>query len=136
VLTNYKTGKDLELDVNVTGAGLENLEAAAKATVALDPVSVSFGAVPAGSGQSPTVAVTLTNLSGGTQTFGLTTSAANGVTFSVSPNTVMLDAGQSTTVNVTMSSTKRASTGDQQAWLGVSVGKTQVAHAALYTYLK
>ena len=51
--------------------GRENLLAAVQATVALDPVSISFGAVPSGSGQTAHGSVTLRNLSGVSQTFGL-----------------------------------------------------------------
>src|SRR4029078_9823860 len=54
----------LESDVNVVGAGRENLDAATHAAVGLDPVSVSFGAVPAGSGQSSSQTVTLSRLDG------------------------------------------------------------------------
>ena len=56
------TSTNLETNVNKIGSGLDNLFSAVTATVALDPVSVSFGAVPSGSGQTKTFDVALTNL--------------------------------------------------------------------------
>ncbi len=44
------------------GAGFENLTSAVNAKVALDPVSISFGEIPSGSGQTQTFNVTLTNV--------------------------------------------------------------------------
>jgi subtilisin family serine protease len=135
-----KTGKvDVpETDVNIIGAGLENLLSAVNATAALDPVSVSFGAIPSGSGQTQTFTVTLTNLSGGTRTFDLAVgdSSKAGVSYSVSPASVGLGAGESAIFTVTMSADKGAATGDQQALLTVSAGGTEVAHAAVYTKIK
>src|SRR5207253_9570601 len=61
VLRNYRTGA-LESIVNIEGAGRENLLAAVNAQVALDPVSVSFGAVPSGGGLKRSAAVTVTNV--------------------------------------------------------------------------
>ena len=51
-------------DVNIVGAGRENLDSAVNAAVALDPVSVSFGAVPYGSGQTQPFTLTLNELRG------------------------------------------------------------------------
>ncbi|HMC15973.1 MAG TPA: S8 family serine peptidase, partial [Albitalea sp.] len=56
VLRNATSGA-LQNDVNVNGAGRENLLAAVNAKVALDPVSLSFGAVPSGSGQTQRMSV-------------------------------------------------------------------------------
>jgi minor extracellular serine protease Vpr len=123
-------------DVNIIGAGRENLFSAVNASVALDPVSVSFGAVPSGSGQTQTFVVTLTNL-GGAATFDVAVDAGgDGVGFSVSPSALSLGAGESGTVTVTMSADKGAAGGDHQAKLAVSVGGTEVAHAAVYTLIK
>ncbi len=68
VLKKYNKFNPLvtETNVNVIGSGRENLLTAVGAIVSLDPVSVSFGAVPLGGGQTKTFAVTLTNLSTGT----------------------------------------------------------------------
>lgn len=126
-----------ENDSNVVGAGLENLLAAVGATVALDPVSVSFGGVPAGSGQTRQLALTLTNLGASARTLDLAVGGQpGGVAFGVSPSTVALAAGESKTVTVTMSATKGAPAGPKQAQLDVSEGGTVRAHAVLFTLVK
>jgi len=131
------TSTDLEQDVNIIGAGRENLLSAVDATVALDPVSVSFGAVPSGSGQTSTFDLTLTNLSGSTTTFDVEVGPSDSsVAYSVSPSNLTLDAGASGTVTLTMSAVKGAATGDHQDLLKVSVAGTEVAHAAVYTFIK
>lgn len=125
-------------DVNVVGAGRENLFAAVKATAALDPVSTSFGAVPAGSGQARTATVTITNVSGGAKTYALSVGAATGtgVTYSVSSSSVTLAAGASATVTVTMTAAQGATPGDHYATLRLTVGGSEVAHAVIYTLVK
>ncbi|HEX9017910.1 MAG TPA: S8 family serine peptidase [Anaerolineaceae bacterium] len=137
VLKNYQlTG--IQRDVNVIGAGRENLLSAVNATVALSPVSISFGAIPSGSGQTQTFTVTLTNLSGAGHTFNLAISNTTntGVVFSASPASLTLGAGESATFTLTMSAEKGAGPGDHQAKLAVMVGDTEVAHAAVYTLIK
>jgi minor extracellular serine protease Vpr len=137
VLKDYQSGTATVTDVNIQGAGRENLLAATRATVALDPVSVSFGAVPAGSGQTRTFNVTLTNLSGAGATWSLAvTGGDSSVGYSVSPSQVSLASGASTTVTVTMTAARGASTGDHQGWLRISSGSNEIAHAALYTLVK
>ena len=124
-------------DVNIIGTGRENLESAVQAVVALDPVSISFGAVPSGSGQPRRASVTLKNLSGAPQTFALAVidSKTSGVSYALSRSGVALGAGESATVVVTMTAARGAS-GDQQAVLDVTLGGQSVAHAALYTLMK
>ncbi len=130
------TSTTLEKDVNIIGAGRENLLSAVNATVALDPVSISFGAVPSGSGQTSTFDVTLTNLSGAA-TFDVAVGTGDSsVAYSVSPSSLALGAGESGTVTVTMSAVKGAAFGDHQALLTFSVGGNEVAHAAVYTLIK
>ncbi len=129
-----------ETDVNVIGAGRENLLSAVSATAALDPVSVSFGAVPSGSGQTRTFALGLTNLGAAAATWSVSVGSASGtgVTYSVSPDSVAVAPGESATVNVTMAADKGASVGDHQAKLVVGTGGEggEVAHAAVYTLVK
>jgi subtilisin family serine protease len=128
---------ELESDVNIVGAGLQDVDAALGAQAALGPVSVSFGAVPSGSGQTRTVPVTVTNLSGSATTFDVAVGpGSNGVAFSVAPASVALDAGKSATIVVTMKADKRATLGDHQAFLRVSTGGAEVAHAAVYAFVK
>jgi minor extracellular serine protease Vpr len=124
-----KTGTTVDTNVNDVGSGLENLNAAVAAKIALDPVSVSFGAVPSGSGRSDGRTVTLSTLSGsGPFTVAVTNQTGGGVTFgaSVSGNTI----------TVTMTAAKGIATGDRQGILRVSSGGTQVAHAAVYALVK
>jgi len=123
-------------DVNIIGAGRENLLSAVNATVALDPVSISFGAVPSGSGQTQTFTLTLTNITASTQTFTVAIGAGGGVGFSIPASSLTLVAGASGTVTVTMSADKGAAFGDHQATLTVSSGGTEVAHAAVYVFIK
>jgi minor extracellular serine protease Vpr len=125
-----------ETDVNVTGAGREDLAAAIKAPLSLDPVSVSFGAVPSGSGQTRTFPVTITNL-GDPGTFAVTVGAGSGgVAFSVAPASLSLASGQSATVTVTLAAGKGIAAGDRSATLSVSGAGGDVAHAVVYTLVK
>lgn len=125
-------------DVNIVGAGRLDLASAVVANAALAPVSTSFGSVPSGSGQIRTSAVTITNLTGGSATWslGMADTVGAGVAFSVSPSSVTLAAGASTTVTVTMTAAKGAAPGDHQAALTVRSGTTNVAHAVVYAFVK
>lgn len=139
VLTKWNAPATLDLDVNSTGAGRLNLEAAAGAVALLDPVSVSFGSVPAGSGQTRTFTVTLLNGGTSSATFALGIAGygpASGVTFSVDTPSLTLAAGESGTFVVTAAFAKGASAGSKQAWLTVSTGGSMVAHAAVYAFVK
>jgi minor extracellular serine protease Vpr len=126
VLKNFSTAL-AENDVNVIGAGRENLDNAVRASVLLDPVSVSFGAIPSGSGQTKAATVQL-SLGAGPYAVSVTPSTGTGVTYSA--------AVSGSTITVTMSLAKRASGGDHQATLRVLRGGAEVAHAAVYTVVK
>jgi minor extracellular serine protease Vpr len=138
VLKAFTDGTTVVTDVNIQGAGRENLNVAVRARAALSPVSVSFGAIPAGAGQVKSSPLTILNTTGGTVTWtlGVADTTGSGVSFSVSPSSVTLAAGASTTVNVVMTATKAAGRGDHQAWLTVSGGGTAIAHAAVYALVK
>ncbi len=130
------TSTSLERSVNIIGAGRENLEAAVEAKVALDPVSVSFGAIPSGSGQTQTFDVQVSDLTGGGGTYAVSVGAGSGdVAYSVSPSSISLGANGSVTVTVTMQATKGATFGGHQVQLAISSG-SPVAHAAVYTLIK
>ena len=137
VLRNFSNGA-LQSNVNINGTGRENLLAAVTSTVALDPVSVSFGAVPSGSGQTLTFDVTLTNLGGAPAAWTLSIPATGDadVVYSLSSSAIALASGASTSVTVTMNAVKGAATGGHQAWLKVSAGAGEVAHAAIYALIK
>jgi uncharacterized membrane protein len=130
-LKSASTGNPVT-DVNLIGSGRENLLSAVGVGAALDPVSVSFGAVPSGSGQTLTFDVTITNLGGSAANWSVTVGAGSGgVAYSVSPNSVSLAPGASTVVTITMTAGKGAAAGDHQATLTVGG-----SHAAVYTLIK
>jgi subtilisin family serine protease len=137
VLLDTATATHIVTDANIIGAGLEDLLAAVETKVTLDPVSLSFGQIPSGSGQGRGSLVTLTNTTGQTQTYDLAVvDATAGTTFSVNPSSVTLGAGESRTVRVNVRADRGTDAGDHQAWLTVSVGGTEVAHMALYTFVR
>ena len=133
VIKGARSGLCCVQDPNIIGSGRENLLKSVNAKVALDPVSVSFGAVPSGSGQTSTKTVALIPLAGsGPYTVTVDTSKTpatqTGVTYTavVSGNTIV----------VTMSADKGASDGDHWATLRVFSAGGEVAHAVLYTFIK
>ena len=115
-------------DVNVIGAGRANVASATAARVALDPVSVSFGAVSSGAGKSDTRTVSLSTLGGTATTVTVTGTTGTGVTYGA--------ALSGSTVSVSMSAAKGASAGGHQAILPVFSGSTEIAHAAVHTLIK
>src|SRR5436190_1935359 len=136
VLKNFSTAAP-ETNVNVIGAGRENLDFAVHAVAALDPVSVSFGAVPSGGGQTKTFAVALKNLSAGTLVLDVSvTPGDSSVTYAVSPGAVTLLPGATTALTVTMAAVKGATPGHHQGKLDIMSAGTSVAHAAVYTLIK
>ncbi|HJV29819.1 MAG TPA: S8 family serine peptidase, partial [Gaiellaceae bacterium] len=129
VLKNSNGSGTLVTDVNQIGAGRANAESATLAKVALDPVSLSFGSVPSGSGQSLSGSITLSNLLGaGPYTAEVTDQTGSGVTFAASVS--------GNTVTVTMNAAKGSPAGPRQGILRVSVGGTEVAHAAVFVFIK
>jgi subtilisin family serine protease len=128
VLLN-STGVGLNQDVNVIGAGRANALAAVNAKVALAPVSVSFGAVPSGSGQTESKTIALTTLSGaGPYTVSVTNETGAGVDFGASIS--------GSTITVTMTASKGITPGNRQGVLRVFSGGAEVAHAAVYAFIK
>ena len=124
-------------DVNIVGAGRLDVQNALEATIALDPSSVNFNAVPSGSGQSRTVNMVVRNI--GTAAKALSFAVVDGgagVAYSVSPASASLAAGESTVLTVTMTGGKGAPVGGQQAFLVVNSGGSELAHAALFTQVK
>ena len=137
VLRNHASGAQ-EKSLQTTGTGRENLLSAVGAVAALDPVSASFGAVPAGSGMTKTFAVTVTNLGASASTFGLAIDSVTGtgVSYAVAPATLALEPGASGVVTLTMNAAQGAGFGDHQGVLRVQSGGTEVAHAVVYTFIK
>jgi subtilisin family serine protease len=128
VLLN-SNGTTTATDPNIIGAGRDNLLSAVNARVGLDPVSLSFGAVPSGSGQTAIKTIALTTLSGSAPTaVTISSSTGSGVSYSAT-----LSSGS---ISVMMSAAKGASAGDHQAVLRVFSGGTEIAHAVVYTFVK
>jgi subtilisin family serine protease len=128
-------GTCCDTDANDVGSGLENLNSAVNASLALDPVSVSFGAVPSGSGQTQSLDVTIMNLTSGALAVPAPSIAGTtgaGVSFSTSGGPFALPAGGSATVTVTMSAEKGASLGAHQATLSFG----GLAHAVVFVWIK
>jgi minor extracellular serine protease Vpr len=122
-------GTAVETDVNIIGAGRDNVDRATHAAVALDPVSVSFGSVPSGSGQTRTATISLSLLNGPAATAVTVTNQTGGnVNFSASRS--------GNTITVTMTVAKGAAPGDRQGILRVWNGTSQIAHAAVYAFVK
>ncbi|HUP33753.1 MAG TPA: PA domain-containing protein [Gaiellaceae bacterium] len=117
-----------ETNLNITGSGRANAFAATTASVALDPVSVSFGAVPSGSGQSDSQTVSVSSLGGAATSVAVTDTTGSGVTYGATLS--------GATITVTMSAAKGASTGGHQAVLRVFAGGAEIAHATVYTLIK
>lgn len=132
------TGSALQTDVNIVGNGRENLGNASTAWLTLDPVSVSFGAVPSGAGQQLGYVVTIKNELGSQKAYDLsvTSSTGTGVTYSLSTSSITLGAGATGTFTVWMTADKGASTGGHQAKLLVGGASVTYARAVLYTFVK
>ena len=71
-----------------------------------------------------------------TYTFAIDDPFPGGASYVVSPTSVTLAPGATATIRVTLSVPRGFDTVDDWAWLEVSSGGTEVAHAALYTRLK
>jgi len=137
VIKSGTDGTTILTDPNIIGSGRENLLSAVNAVIAIDPVSISFGAVPGGSGQGAGYPVAVTNLSGSSKTFTFSvgTSTGTGLSYGVTPS-ITLASGASGWIWVTMAADKGASGGDHYTKLIVKVSGTEVAHAVVYTYIK
>ena len=138
VLRDFRTGATIVDNPNVVGAGLENLFNAVQASVSLDPVSVAFGGIPSGSGQNRSGEIIVKNLTDSTTTFAFSIEDpfAGGASYTVSPASVTLAPGATTTIRVTVDVPRAFPQRDDWAWLLVSTGGSEVAHAALYTRTK
>jgi len=122
-------GTCCETSVFNVGSGLENLDDAVDAAVALDPVSVSFGGVPSGSGRSDSRTVALATLVGPAATgVTVTNETCGGVDFGAT-----LGSG---VITVTMNAQKGITAAPCQGILRVWNGSTEIAHAAVFALIK
>jgi subtilisin family serine protease len=120
-----------ETDVQKVGNGLADLDAAVTADVAFDRTTLTYGSVAVGSGKTLTTTVSVTDLTGTGGTFPVSVVDSTGKgTFSASPSTVTLTAGQTKAITVTFQVDK-GSVGATQAHLNVGD-----SHLALYAFLK
>lgn len=124
-------------DALIVGAGLADASAAVATTVALDPVSVSFGAISSGSGRSISKSIVVTNTGSAAISVGAVVSgdAADSVTYAVTGGASSLAPGASTTLTVTAKAAKGAAEGFYQAQVDVSVGGSTAAHGMLFTLI-
>ncbi len=130
VLTKSKAITTLETDPQVTGSGLEDVDAAVGATLALSSVSTSFGSTPSGAGKALTRSLTVTNLTGSART--VTVTVSGDPAFTASASSLNLPANGSTTLTVTFAPAKNAAKGDRSATLRFG----SAAHSVLYGFLK
>jgi minor extracellular serine protease Vpr len=138
MLKDAATGATFVDNPNIVGAGLLNAENAVGASISLDPVSIGYGAVPSGSGQTRTDEIVVKNLRGAsaTFTFAIDDPFAGGASHTVSPSSVTLAPGATATIRVTVSVPRGFDTTNDWAWLEVFSSGQEVAHAALYTRVK
>jgi subtilisin family serine protease len=133
------TGSAAQLNANIIGAGRANAQAAVDAKVALDPVSVSFGAVSSGSGRSERRTVSLSSLGGTATSVTIDDYAVYGANGARIPTvggvlyTATLAGG---TITIDMNAARGATKGGHQATLRVSAGGVEIAHAVVYTLIK
>jgi minor extracellular serine protease Vpr len=128
-------GTCCDTNANDVGSGLENLGSAVSASLGLDPVSVSFGAVPSGSSQTKSFDVTIMNLTSGTLAVpapSISGTTGAGVSFSASGGPFSLAAGGTAKVTVTMAADKGAGLGAHQATLSFG----SLAHAVVFVWIK
>jgi len=78
VIKSGTDGTTILTDPNIIGSGRENLLSAVNAVIAIDPVSISFGAVPGGYGQGAGYPVVVTNLTGGSETYPFSVGTSSG----------------------------------------------------------
>jgi subtilisin family serine protease len=125
LLKAFNNGIDVVTDPNIVGAGRENLLSAVNAHVMLDPVSVSFGRIPSGSGQSRSATINITNTSGQTLIAAIDGNATRFATTTIAP-------GASATVTVTGTAVKGQPAGMYSATLRIKSASTELAHAVLF----
>jgi len=118
----------LETNVQKIGSGLEDVEAAVNAQLALSSVSSSFGAIPAGNGATQTRTITVANLTGGSVTVPVSVTGSSA--FGTSTSSLTIPAGGTATVSVWFKPGV-AGPGGNSATLRLGG-----AHSVLYAFVK
>lgn len=122
-----------DTDVQHVGSGLADLKQAVSAQLALSSPSVSFGAIPSGSGALRSQQLTVTNLTGSRVSVPVEVEDQAGAgVFSVSPSSLTLPAGASAEVRITFVAGKGSAKGPTQAVLVLG----DMTHAALFAHLR
>lgn len=133
VLSSY-TGVPGIDDPNIVGTGLLDVTRSIDATVTIDPVSVSFGTIPSGSGQTRTVNVSITNRGTSAVAVSVSSEKVGAATFSVPATTI--GAGQTAVVPVKVTVAKGAAAGPSWSRLNVGpAGGHPVAQARLFVLI-
>ena len=130
VLTKSKAITTKETDPNVIGAGLDDVDAAVGASLALSSVSTSFGAVSSGSGQALSRTITVTNLGSTTATPAVT--VTGDPAFSASVASLSIAPGTAKTFTVAYAPAKATAKGDHTGTLRLG----SAAHSVLYAFAK
>lgn len=135
VLTEFTDGSTVVTDVDITGAGLGNLLGAVEATLAVGPVSTSFGMLTGVRANEATVE--LTSLTGAEQQLTLVIDPnTDAVTFSA-PQTVTVVAHGVTEIAVAAQREPgRPPSGHHSATLRFFDGDTEIAHTVLFTIIR
>jgi minor extracellular serine protease Vpr len=136
VLRDTTTGAVTD-DVLVVGSGLLDVDAAAGAAAALDPVSTSFGGVSSGGGRTLTRTVNVTNLTASTATMAASVAddGTDGVTFATSGGTLTLGPGATGQLSVSVAVAKGAADGPRQATVRLTSGGVEVAHSVVFVFV-
>ncbi|HSN43604.1 MAG TPA: S8 family serine peptidase, partial [Propionibacteriaceae bacterium] len=122
----------IETDVLKVGSGLANLEAAVTAKLVFSSPSISFGAVPSGSGKALTKTVTVTNVTNETVTTAVTIESATVPgAFKTTTTTITLAKDAIATIPVSYYIAKGSAPGPVQAHLIVGT-----EHVALFALAK
>jgi minor extracellular serine protease Vpr len=128
VLTKFNAITTPDTDPLITGAGLDDVDAAVGAQLALSSVSTSFGAIPAGNGAAQHRTLTITNLTGTPITVPV---SVDGAAFSTSASSLTVPASGSASLTVTFH-VPAGSAGDNSGTLRLG----NLAHSVLYAFLR
>jgi minor extracellular serine protease Vpr len=110
------------------GGGVLDLSAAVQTSATLEPATLSFRKIEPNSGQSKTISVTVTNVTGAAQTYSASAAitrapaAGSGATASVSPASLTLAPGANGTLSVTVSTAQTSPEGQYWGDLTVTGG--------------
>ncbi len=129
-LTKSSAITTLETDPQIIGAGLDDVDAALGAKVALSSVSTSFGSSPSGTGKALSKTLTVTNLTGAQLVLPIT--VTGDPTFSASSASLTVPGNGTATLTITFAPRKSTAKGDHSATLSLG----DVAHSVLYGFLK